>query len=88
MLKPPLTSLRAGRSGVVKFPEKSIAPPTVARTGNEIASRAELLAINAPPPTLLSRGMEMLAKSELATKANVPPVEVKFGAATSVRKFP
>lgn len=36
---------------VLKFPEKSMAPPTNDRAGKEMASRAELLAIWLAPPT-------------------------------------
>jgi len=45
MLKLPLTMVRAGRSGVVKFPEKSIAPPTVDRAPKLTPPKAVLLAI-------------------------------------------
>lgn len=85
-LKPPLTLLRAGSSGVEKFPEKSIAPPTVANAGKLIAWRSVLLAIWSAPPTLLSRGIEMLARLPLASIAKPPwpvaklPTEVKLGA--------
>lgn len=93
-LKPPLTLLRAGRSGVVKFPEKSIAPPILANTGKLIAWRSVLLAIWAAPPTLLSRGMERLARLPLASIAKPPrpvaklPTEVKLGAIMLFMKLP
>lgn len=71
---------------MVKFPEKSMAPPTVLRAGKEIASRAELLAIKSPPPMVFNSGMEMLAKSGLATNAKDPEVtEVKLGVLTLVK---
>jgi len=90
MLKPPLTLVRAGSSGVEKFPEKSMAPPTVVKAGKLMPVRAVLLAIWSAPPTVLRRGMEMLASLPLATKAKDPapvavlPTEVKLGAAMSV----
>ena len=58
---------------VEKFPEKSMAPPTVERDGRSIPVRAELLAIWTAPATLLRRGREMLASLELATNATPPP---------------
>lgn len=86
MLKPPLTRLRAGSEGVEKFPEKSMAPPTVARSGKEMLPRAELLAIRSPPPTVFKRGMEMLVNFALATKDKEPEVtEVKLGAEMPVK---
>jgi len=87
MLKPPLTLTRAGKLGVVKFPEKSMAPPTVVKAGKLMEPRAVLLAIWSAPPTVLRRGIEMLANLALATKAKEPwpvavePTEVKLGAA-------
>jgi len=43
-LKPPLTLVSAGKSGVEKFPEKSMAPPTVLNAGKLILPRLVLLA--------------------------------------------
>lgn len=89
-MKPPLTLVRAGSSGVEKFPEKSMAPPTIDNAGKAMPSRAVLLATWLAPPTVASRGMEMLASLPLATKANEPwpvavlPTEVKLGAITLV----
>jgi len=87
MLKPPLTSSSFGNSGVVKFPEKSMAPATEVNAGKAMACRAVLLAIWSAPPTLFKAGKEMLASLALATIAKLPtpvaklPTEVKFGAA-------
>jgi hypothetical protein len=61
ILKPPETRVREGKRGVEKFPEKSMAPPTVERDGRSIPARAELLAIWTAPATVLRRGREMLA---------------------------
>lgn len=72
---------------VVKFPEKSMAPPTDVKDAKLMASRAVLLAIWSAPPTLLKAGNVMLASLPLATMAKLPtpvaklPTEVKFGAA-------
>jgi len=71
-LKPPLTLTRAGKDGVEKFPEKSMAPPTVVKSGKAMESRSVLLAIWKAPPTVLRSGIEMLASFPLATKANEP----------------
>lgn len=78
---------------VVKLPEKSIAPPTNAKSGKEMPPRAELLAIWHAPPVDFNRGIEMLASLELATNAKLPsrepvlPTLVKFGALMDVKKF-
>ncbi len=57
---------------MVKFPEKSIAPPTVDRAGKLIPSKPVLLAIWTAPPTEERDGMEMLVKAALATNARLP----------------
>lgn len=79
---------------VEKFPEKSMAPPTVANLGKLIAWRAVLFAIWSAPPTLLSRGMEILARLPLASMAKEPwpvavlPTVVKLGAIMLSMKLP
>ncbi len=75
---------------MVKFPEKSIAPPTVDSSGKLIAESSVLLAIWSAPPTLVRRGREILASLSLETNANEPdpvallPTDVKLGAAREV----
>lgn len=44
------TVLEVAKTYVVKFPAKSIAPPTNDNAGKLMASRAELLAIWSAPP--------------------------------------
>lgn len=70
----------------MKFPEKSMAPPTVFKAGNEISSSMVLLAIWLAPPTLVRDGKEMLESFPFSTNAKEPepvaklPTEVKLGA--------
>jgi len=52
----------------------------------EMALRAVLLAMRKPPPISVSRGKERLLNSGLSTKARVPPVLVKLGAAKLVKE--
>jgi len=72
MLKLPLTMVSAGRAGVVKFPEKSMAPPTVDRALKLMPDKAVLLAIWSAPPTEERAGMEMFVNAALATNARLP----------------
>lgn len=73
-------------SYVVKFPEKSMAPPTYCRDGKLMAWRLVLLAIWLAPPMVFKRGMEMLVNLTLFTKARLPtlldidPTAVRLGA--------
>lgn len=81
---------------MVKFPEKSMAPPTVERAGNSKEDKAELLATWLAPATVERRGKEMLARSALATKAIPPPAPpsdldptvVRLGAEMLSKLFP
>jgi len=79
---------------VVKFPEKSMAPPTLVRAGKLMAVRSVLLAIWLAPPTVFNRGMEMFVRRLLATNAKLPspvaksPTVVKFGALMDFMKLP
>lgn len=61
-----------GSTYVVKFPEKSMAPPTDVRAGKLMAFRSVLLAIWSAPPRLLRTEKEMLASLLLATKGKLP----------------
>jgi len=85
-LNPPFTLPRAGRTGVVKLPLKSMAPPTSTKAGNEMAFKIVLLAIWSAPPMLFSAFILMLVKAVLATNAKLPdpvaklPTEVRLGA--------
>jgi len=72
MLKLPLTMVSAGREGVVKFPEKSMAPPTVDRALKLMPFKAVLLATWFAPPTEERTGKEMFFKLMLATNARLP----------------
>jgi len=88
MLKPPATSLKAGRATSVKFPVTSRAPMVANFAKPLMSSNAVLLAIKrAPPPVLVSAGMEMLVRAELATMERSLPVLVKFGAIRLVMKL-
>jgi len=86
-LNAPLTSVRSGNEGVVKFPAMVIAPPTVDNAGKLTELRSGLLVTVRAPPILERIGNERLASSELASKIKLPipvandPTVVKLGAA-------
>jgi len=89
-VKPPTTLVRTGRFGVVKFPVKNMAPPTLVKDGKEMFIRALLLAMLFAPAMDLSNGKEKLVRDGLPAKVRLPPlvpIAVKLGAERSLKRF-
>lgn len=78
---------------MVKFPAKSMAPPTVVRAGKLMVCRAVLLAIWLAPAMDLSRGKVTFLTPALPLKVKLPnwaprsPTVVRLGAAKLVKVF-
>jgi len=91
MFNPPTTLLSLGKSGVVKFPVKSRAPPISAKAEKEIALRSGLLSIWKRPPEEVSSGKVMLERAVLSSIVIPPvrpeklPTEVRLAALREVK---
>ena len=92
-----ISDFRLGKTGtttyVVKFPEKSIAPPTYVRAGKEMVVRAVLLAISLAPAMDVRAGKVRFWTPVLPTKVKLPmpclasPMLVRLGALRPERVF-
>ena len=78
---------------VVKFPEKSMAPPTKVRAGKAMVTRSVLLAISLAPAMEVRAGKVRFLTPGLPTKVKLPrpillsPMLVRLGAESVVKVF-
>lgn len=64
----------------MKFPNISVAPPTVVRAGKLMEVKRVLFWTWRPPVMVLREAIVTLVNWVLVLMAKVPPTEVKFGA--------